>query len=422
MAETAITAYATRHSTSAGRELRTQPLPATPPGNLNCRPLSDLTAEPNEVLKFLVERSGLIRTPSEGRIDFIHRSFQEYLAGKAAIDNDEIGYLLEHSTDDQFRAVIVMAVGHALPWQADEFLRGLITQSAAASDASDAKSQKTSHQLNLLAIACLQTVRRIDPALREVIEGIAQNLLPPESFDVAPVLAATGPIVLDLMAERPPATPPQAAASIRVASLVGGRDAMLLISDIAGQFDEIEDEVIRAWTEFDLSEYSSTVIPRMRWSGRLTVTDHSLLPYLSNMIGLTELTVPAKVMTAPTFPRRPQSVRFLRTADNALAALKTLQGWDDLTSLEIYLNVLSLKLNVLRKFEDLECLRVVSSHSGVLDLTPLSKLLKLRVIHLVTPEAKLIRLNPLSEMKDLSIYVPPKVAIVGRETLKKDLE
>ena len=51
------------------------------------RTLNEVTAEPDKVLRFLLERSGIIRTPSEARIDFIHRSFQEYLAGRAAVDN-----------------------------------------------------------------------------------------------------------------------------------------------------------------------------------------------------------------------------------------------------------------------------------------------------------------------------------------------
>lgn len=389
----------------------------------SARTLSEITAEPDRVLQFLIERSGLIRTPSEGRVDFIHRSFQEYLAGKAAIDDDEIGYLLEHATDDQFRDVIVMAMGHALPPQADEFLRGLVSRITQAEEEQAAVPENSSHQLRLLAIACLQTVRRIDPDLRRTIEEMAQDLLPPESFDVAPVLAATGPIVVDLMFERPPATPSQAAASIRVASLIGGRDAMLFISDVVASHDGIEDEVIRAWTQFDLGEYAETVIPLMRWSGRLTITDPSLLPYLSMLNKLTELTVPAH-MVSSAFPKRPPSLRLLRVSDNKssrapwLGAFDHLQGWEDLLQLDIHLPSVELNLGVLRKFDKLECLRIVSEHSGVPDLSPLARLPRLRVLQLAMPHAKLIRLQPLSGSKDLSIYAPPKVALLGRGSLK----
>lgn len=393
------------------------------------RTLNEVTAEPSKVLQFLIERSGLIRTPAEGRVDFIHRSFQEYLAGKAAIDGDDIGYLLQHATDDQFRDVLVMAAGHALPRQAEEFLRGLIAKIAESAKEQAEPARRTHHQLKLLAIACLQAVRRVDPELRRSIEEMAQELLPPESFEVAPVLASIGPLVLDLMADRPPATPAQASASIRVASLVGGRDAMSFIADLAGQFDDIEDEVIRAWTEFDLDEYVNTVVPRLRWSGCLTVTDRTLLPYLASMAGLRELTVPARLIRrtaaapsvagASAFPPKPDGLRLLRVTGDTdnLAALHELSGWDDLAQLELPLTRLNVRLNVLQKFRRLECLRIVSNDTATVDLTPAAKLQRLSELHLVLPRTKMIQLSPLSKMKYLTVYVPPGVAILGRASL-----
>ena len=58
-----------------------------------------------------MERSGLLREPAAGRVDFVHRTFQEYLAAKAAVDNDEIGLLVTNAHDDQWREVVVMAAG-----------------------------------------------------------------------------------------------------------------------------------------------------------------------------------------------------------------------------------------------------------------------------------------------------------------------
>ena len=46
------------------------------------RTLSEVTAKPAELLQYLLERSGFIRSPGVGRIDFIHRSFQEYLPAR----------------------------------------------------------------------------------------------------------------------------------------------------------------------------------------------------------------------------------------------------------------------------------------------------------------------------------------------------
>jgi hypothetical protein len=385
----------------------------------SARSLSEIDSTSEMILQFLLERSGLIRTPSEGRIDFIHRTFQEYLAGKAAVDDDEIGYLLKHATDDQFWDVIVMAMGHALPWQAEEFLRQLLTQATAHKAWSTGK--KELNRLKLLAVACLQTTRRLDPDLRGSIDSLVAELLPPESFEVAPVLAAAGPIVLDLMAERSAnLTTAQAAASIRVASLIGGHDAMLLISDIAGQYKNVEDEAIRAWTEFDLADYASVVIPRLQWSGRLTVTDESVLALLPGMNGLIELTVPSRILSNPhvPFPRRPEKVRCLRITGDGLRQLDRLTGWDDLAHLEVHLSGLGANLAAISKFRHLEGLRIVSNASGSLDLGPLNKMRNLKVLQLAIPKASFIRLNPLSDVDNLVLYIPSQITIVGRDTLK----
>jgi energy-coupling factor transporter ATP-binding protein EcfA2 len=381
--------------------------------------LNEVTADSPEVLQFLIERSGLIRMPAEGRVDFIHRSFQEYLAGKAAIDGDEIGYLLQHATDDQFRDVIVMAAGHALPPQAEELLRGLVEKIGQDSGKRGfADGEQVHQQLKLLAIACLQTVHQLDPELRGQIEVMAQDLLPPESVDSAPVLASIGPLVLDLMAERAPITPAQAVATIRVATLVGGRDAILLISDVVGNFDEVEDEVIRAWTEFDVSEYAETVLPRLRWSGRLSVTDATLLPYLGGMSGLKELTVPVNLLQYSTFPAtKPDDLYLLRVTGDAMSVLADLQGWDELPGLEVQLDKPAAKLATFQKFRKLQQLAITSQDPAVIDLTPLSRLQNLTKLHLRFPAAKMIRLHPLSKMRNLTVYVPPNVAIVGREAL-----
>ena len=146
-----------------------------------------------------------------------------------------------------------MAMGHALPRQADEFMRTLVAKASPTRThfGGNASTDTGLGRLRLLAIACLQTARRLDPALRAQIEGMAQDLLPPESFDTAAVLAATGEGILDLMAKRPARTDQQAAVSVRVASLIGGREAMQFVSDLARRFDGIEDEVLRGWSQFD---------------------------------------------------------------------------------------------------------------------------------------------------------------------------
>jgi hypothetical protein len=201
------------------------------------------------VLDTLIVRSGLIREPVAGRIDFIHRTFEEYLAASAAVSEDQIGELVRNAHDDQWREVIVMAAGHAQPRQRDELLRGILTR---------ADAEHSSQQLlQTLAVACLETSPQLDPELHDQIQGVAESLLPPRGVRQAEILARVGEPLLDLLAERPARGIRQAAATIRAASLVGGDAALPIIAAAAKvRGSAVEDELMRAWPLFDAEEYA----------------------------------------------------------------------------------------------------------------------------------------------------------------------
>jgi hypothetical protein len=156
--------------------------------------LHKVSADPPDVFRDLMERSGLLREPAVGRIDFIHRTFQEYLAAKAAVDNDEIGQLIANAHDDQWREVVVMAAGHALPDQCAELLRGLLKR---------ARRRGYSGRLGPLAVAAAQSARRVDPQLRADIGRLAGRLVPPATNEAADALAEAGEMVLDLLRAQP---------------------------------------------------------------------------------------------------------------------------------------------------------------------------------------------------------------------------
>jgi hypothetical protein len=43
-----------------------------------------------DVLQHLLDRSGVVREPVLGRVDFVHRTFQEYLAAKEAVEDQPV--------------------------------------------------------------------------------------------------------------------------------------------------------------------------------------------------------------------------------------------------------------------------------------------------------------------------------------------
>ena len=229
------------------------------------RQLHKVSAEAPEVFRSLLERSGVLREPAAGRVDFVHRTFQEFLAAKAAVDNDEVGLLVANAGDDQWREVIIMAAGHALPDQCAELLRGLLRRRGwvAAHTRHGARGDRGSP----LVVACLQTARRLDPGLRAEIEKLAERLVPPSTRDAADALAGGGEMVLDLLRSKPPRNQAQVAATIRTASQIGGDVALRLIGDLAARHVTLasspaDEEVMEAWRLFKADAYVTEVLAR----------------------------------------------------------------------------------------------------------------------------------------------------------------
>lgn len=236
------------------------------------------------VLSSLIERSGLVREPVAGRVDFVHRTFQEYLAARAAVNDDQIGELLRNAHDDQWREVMIMAAGHAQPRQRDELLRGLLARAN--------EESKNRQVLQTLAVACLETSPQLDPALHATIQAVAESLLPPKSVRQAEIMSRIGEPLLDLLAERSPRGARQSAATIRAASLVGGDAALKIIAPCA-RVDgrSVRVELQRAWPLFDPEEYARLVLSHSPHGRFLTIDDPSLLPGLRHLSGLEQLSV-----------------------------------------------------------------------------------------------------------------------------------
>lgn len=116
----------------------------------------------SDVRKFFVERTVLIREPVLGYIDFTHRTFQEFLAAKAAVNEEDIGVLIRNAQDVQWQEVIVLAAGMATRKLREELIKNLIQRGDVD------KNQK--HQFYLLAISCLDTTVDLEPTIREKVK------------------------------------------------------------------------------------------------------------------------------------------------------------------------------------------------------------------------------------------------------------
>jgi NACHT domain len=226
-----------------------------------------------EIFRSLLERSGVLREPSVGRVDFVHLTFQEYLGGKAAAEHDEIGLLVKNAHEAQWREVVVMAAGHAQPEQCAELITGLLRRG---------RRHNQRRRFWPLALAAAQTARRIDPQLRAEIDKVAEELVPPATTRDAEALMGMGDVLFGLLRTRPPITSAEAAACIHAVSGIGGRTAMPLIGEILAGREAADDVVVGAvlnsWRYFKPDEYAAQVLAPFWPPGReLLVSEPAFL-------------------------------------------------------------------------------------------------------------------------------------------------
>jgi hypothetical protein len=242
-----------------------------------------VTVAPEPALAFLLDRSGLLREPAVGRVDFIHRTFQEFLAAAAAIDNDDIDELILRADNDQWHQVVIMAVGRAKRSDRERLIRGLLDRAA--------KEPAQRPTLHALAIACLETARDLDDSVRARVQKVAAALLPPRTMSDANMLAAVGELALDLVRDQPITEPRTAAATIHMAARIGGDAAFREMARCALiKNADVHNELLDAWARSEAPERFATEILARTAIRDVTMDDPALTPGLRHL-QLNKLTV-----------------------------------------------------------------------------------------------------------------------------------
>lgn len=206
------------------------------------------------VLELLLQRSGVIREPVPGRIDFIHRTIQEYLSAKHAADLGDMDLLIHNAHADRWRETIVMAAGHANEPQRRELITGILERAQ--------RESRIARQLKLLAVGCLETLSTVPEALRGSLEQCLEELVPPHDVNAARALATVGRPVLDRLPwSLEGLSESQVEATVQTVWLINGLEAMDVLARYAADRREVvRREVSRAWAYFDPDEYAERVL------------------------------------------------------------------------------------------------------------------------------------------------------------------
>ncbi|MCB5183252.1 NACHT domain-containing protein [Streptomyces antimicrobicus] len=212
---------------------------------------------PEAVLDHLLTRSGVLRKPTEDRVDFLHRTFQEYLAAADAAAEDNIGNLVERAHLDLWRDTIVMAAGHATRSQRTELIRGVLARAA--------DEPRHRRRLRLLAVACLETMSSVPEAIAGSLDAAMDDLIPPRRREESASLATAGPPLLRRMPASLEGFPAAAAGALaRTAAIIGGEQAFGLLERWAEDSrSDVLSEVAAVWDYFPVEEYAQRVLRKL---------------------------------------------------------------------------------------------------------------------------------------------------------------
>ncbi|MDW6061684.1 hypothetical protein SAZ11_31255 [Streptomyces sp. FXJ1.4098] len=237
------------------------------------------------ILSHLLLRSGLLREPSVGTVDFVHRTFQDFLGAKAAVEEGDFGLLVEHAADAQWEDVIRMAVAHARPRERAKILTKLLER--ARSDS----GRFLVIRVFLLALACLEHAPDLDPRVRDDVASLAKGLIPPKSTPLAREIATVGPLVLELLPPPAELTDDQAYHCVVTASHVGTDAAIPYLSQFTGHPALlVRSQLTTSWGRFDTERYFTEVIAHLDQDDLYFVAEtQEHLRLLDSMGGVTKL-------------------------------------------------------------------------------------------------------------------------------------
>ncbi|MEY9874067.1 energy-coupling factor transporter ATP-binding protein EcfA2 [Streptacidiphilus sp. MAP12-33] len=314
--------------------------------------MPQIQGTPERVLRHLLVRSGLLREPAPGAVDFVHRTFQDYLGAQAAIEEGDIPLLVERAHEDQWEDVIRLAVGHARRRERADLLTRVLRRAEAEPAHAD--------RLRLLAAACLDMAVELDPGVRDAVTEAVTALVPPRGNEAAKALAAAGPVVLELLPGPEELGEETARAVVVCATTIATERAVPLLAAYADHPSiELRMDLARAWPRFDTEEYGRTVITRLaeREDLRLFVSSRAEAEF---------------VATLPAVHR----VEFVGPLTGDVVDLVPL---GDLRELRFHENPLPVDLSRVRRAPALTTFMMFND-SGAVDLSPLADTNVKRVI------------------------------------------
>lgn len=133
-----------------------------------------------KILDFLIERSGIIREPEKDVIDFIHKTFMEYLAVESIYRNCDWGRLVDEVCNPNWKETIIMCFSKMGERQVSSTLRKMMKK---------AEEEKDERYI-LMASLCAANATFTNFKMQDKIEQQISKLIPPKKEQISEMAQA----------------------------------------------------------------------------------------------------------------------------------------------------------------------------------------------------------------------------------------
>ncbi|WP_371624261.1 NACHT domain-containing protein [Streptomyces sp. NBC_01116] len=335
---------------------------------------------PERILTHLLNRSGLLQERRDDTYQFIHRTFQDYLAAKELIEDEHLNELLRHADEEYWQDVILLAAGHCGRRELAVLVDGLLDAGLKHPEGSAERST-----LHVLAALCEQHATWLDGAVRDRVRHSTASLFPPADADQAAVLSRLGAAALDHLPE-PESVPAGSPAAHHVSRLllnVGGAEAIRHVRAWLAAHPALFSDFTTLWSVFPPEPYAREVLAHHDLSQRYVLVDRGRLGALRHL---------------------PSLGRLILFGDLTDGELRTALAETRLSHLRLHANTLFADVSLLGSQADtLRHLGLVQC-PAIEDLTPLGALPSLTDLSVDLGQRSAGLLAPVAGMSDL-IYL-----------------
>ena len=151
----------------------------------------ELREKPEILVDYLVRRTGIIREMSMGTIDFVHKTFLEYIASKAIIRKSEFNIIPSKSDRSFWKEAIVMCFGQLSRENASKQLKELLLL----------YENTKNIEYIFMASLCAKGTSDIEIAINEQIDELIETIIPPQKKYISK-LSKTGDIIIPFLYDK----------------------------------------------------------------------------------------------------------------------------------------------------------------------------------------------------------------------------